>query len=113
MSIWIRALKPSNFTTANKIAKFMRENWGWQVTVMHGRLHQIQAGRKYWQYCTSIGNDPKAQAERMALELGMGAGHINLLNMHLIDDDSVGRYTILPFPKDITQQSPAPASHFQ
>ena len=111
---WTDALRPWHGSTAKKIALYIGENWGWTSTVVQGRLHSIRTGRgPQWEYSEALKDDFEAQVQRLIDALDMSMGQFEALDRAAKEDGAVGKYTILPFPKDIIPQRAAPASHFQ
>lgn len=110
---WTDALRPWHGSTAKKIAIYMNENWGWTSTVVQGRLQSIRAGGYRWEYSEELKHDLEEQVQRLINALDMSMGQFEALDRAAKEDGSIGKYTILPFPKDIIPQRAAPASHFQ
>ena len=79
-----------------------------------GRLHSIRLGGSIqWEYSEELKHDLEAQVQRLIDALDMSMGQFEALDRAAKEDGAVGKYTILPFPKDIIPQRAAPASHFQ
>lgn len=110
---WTDALRPWHGSTAKKIALFMHSNWGWTATIVQGRLHSIRAGPFRWEYSEELKHDLDEQVQRLINELDLSISMFNALDEAAKEGGAVGKYTILPFPKDINPQRAAPASHFQ
>jgi hypothetical protein len=113
---WTDALRPWNGSTAKKVALYMQSEWGWDVTIIQGRLEFINASLRYgkqWQYSEELKHDLEEQVQRLINALDMSLGQFEALDRAAKEDGAVGKYTILPFPKDIIPQRAAPASHFQ
>lgn len=113
---WTDALRPWHGSTAKKIALYMQSEWGWDVTIIQGRLDSIDASLRYgkrWEYSEELKHDLDEQVQRLINELDLSISMFNALDEAAKEGGAVGKYTILPFPKDINPQRAAPASHFQ
>lgn len=111
---WTDALRPWHGSTAKKVALYMYSNWGWNATVSQGRLHCIRiGGSARWEYSEALKDDLDEQVQQLIDALDVTMGMSLALDDAVKEIGSVGKHTILPFPKDITPQRAAPASHFQ
>jgi hypothetical protein len=94
----------------------MQSEWGWDVTIIQGRLEFINASLRYgkqWQYSEELQHDLDEQVQQLIDALDVTMGMSLALDDAVKEIGPVGKHTILPFPKDITPQRAAPASHFQ
>lgn len=113
---WTDALRPWHGSTAKKVALHMQSEWGWDVTIVQGRLDSIDASLRYgkrWRYSQALKHDIDEQVQHLIDALDMSISMFDDLDRAAKEDGAVGKYTILPFPKDINPQRAAPASHFQ
>lgn len=110
---WRKAFMTNHPAQADKVATYLRNTWGWQVAVSFGRIDQIvvndgMRNRKAWNYERGLNIDEQLDRVRDTLELYHGWQ--TWLDEAFPQTQIVGKYTILPLPKDIEKPAPATAT---
>lgn len=112
MKRWWLAFEPGNMEIATKVAKFMRNAWSFRVDVDEGgyiKYVMRQNGRD-WRWDDYDEYDLPDLVLTFTEELGMGFERVSMLDLKFEVVGGIGRYTILPLPKDPVKQPPAAAS---
>lgn len=110
---WKDALRAGHGEVTAEVARFMSDEFGWDVVTWNGRLSSITiSDGSLWRWQEVGVPDVPMQINEMRRAIGLSQDHIRKLN-GMFSKLSVGKHTILPLPRDIRTQPPAPAPHFQ
>jgi len=95
---------------AIRVAKFLREDFGWDVSVDDDEDRIVMVESNYGNFdCSDIDelddmNDQEL-LNQFASEVGLSASRLAKLDKKFgTESSSIGRYTKVPLPKDITKE---------
>ena len=105
---WHRAFIPNNAVIANNVARFLRSDVGFEVTVAQGHINEVRWGQKTWQW--SPGHSIEEMVHQICTALVLDRWWQECLDSRFPEILTIGKYTKLPLPKDIVNPPPAAAS---
>lgn len=110
---WRDAFTSGNGNVTSEVARFMTLEFNWEVVTWNGRLSSIiTPDGSMWKWGSVGVPNSLHQIEEMRVGIGLSEAQLSALDK-MFSKTSVGKYTVLPFPKDKRSQPPAPAPHLQ
>lgn len=105
---WHRAFIPNNAVIANNVARFLRSDIGFEVSVSQGHIYEIRWGQKTWRW--NSGYSIEEMVGQICTALVVDSWWRDCLDSRFPELLTIGKYTKLPLPKDIVKPPPAAAS---
>lgn len=108
--MWIRCFREGNRNMAIRVAKFLREDFGWDVSVDDDEDRIVMVESSYGNFdCSDIDEIDELNDQELlnqfASDVGLSASRLAKLDKKFgTEASSIGRYTKVPLPKDITKE---------
>lgn len=109
--IWLRAFREGNRIMARNLSKFLREEFGWDVTVDDDEDRITFVESNYGAFDCSDADEVYDRSDHDLLNLFVSECGVSSSRLQKIDKkfckeiSSLGKYTKLPLPKDIKKES--------
>lgn len=108
--MWIRCFREGNRTMALKVAKFLRDDFGWDVNVDDDEDRIVIVESSYGTFdCSDLDDlddmNDQELLNQFASDVGLSASRLARLDKKFgTEASSIGRYTKVPLPKDIIKK---------